>query len=94
MPPAIRWITGRRTDAGDPGGPVVAVVYAPERWSCYHATARLYCPFLAGEFAPIPGVDEAQSIELAITLVCTLYLDRGVRDIVVSLTPPVGDETC
>jgi hypothetical protein len=56
--------------------------------------ALVNCPFLFDADKYIFGEDEAQSIELAIGFVCTLFVHHGVREILVSLTPPVGDETC
>ena len=89
-PEAIRRISGRRSDDGDPGGLVVATVYAPEPYPRFDRAARIRCPFIHSTDMFIFGVDDEQRIQLAIRLVLDLFVHRGVRGITVSLVPPDG----
>jgi hypothetical protein len=94
----VRWIRGQCDAAGIAGGRVVATIFAPAPARPpippIGLAAQVHCPFLFDTDKYISGEDEAQSIELAIGFVCTLFVHHGVRDIVVSLTPPGRDETC
>lgn len=89
----IRWISGRRSDDDDPGGTVVATVFAPRQRPTGEYGTHVRCLFLHSTYMPVYGVDEAQCIELAIKLVFNLFDYRGVGDAVVSLVPP-DDLTC
>lgn len=85
---AIRWISGRRSDCGDPHNAVAAVVYAPQQQPTDEYATQVYCRFLNWNSMPVLGGTDAQCTELAIRLVCTLFVHHGVREIVVPLTPP------
>jgi hypothetical protein len=93
MTNVARWISGRHSDAGGPGASVIATVHAPAPAPMPPGdlSARVSCAFLFDNDKYIFGVDEAQCIELAIGLVCHLFVHRGVCEIVVSLKP--SDET-
>lgn len=86
----IRWITGRRSDDGDPGGRVVAVVYESMPQPNGDQVTRVRCPFLHSAFMPVVGVDDVQCQELAIMMVLRLFEYRGVTDAAISVVPPDG----
>jgi hypothetical protein len=92
MTAAIRWISGRRSDGGDDQrDAVIAIVHAPQQQPTGEYATQVFCRFLRWKYIPVLGGTETQCTELAIGLVCHLFVHRGVREIVVSLTPP--DET-
>jgi hypothetical protein len=94
----VRWITGRRSDHAAPGGRVVALVYRPLRQRSDGCLPRylsgVRCEYVhSSGYMPAIGSDEAECIERGIWLVLARFAHCGVRDPVISLTPP-DDESC
>lgn len=88
--PAVRWVTGRRSDGDAPGRRIVAMVHEPVRRESGGWAADIRCARFvhASGRMRISGADAAQALELALSTVLALYARCGVRDIHVACREP------